>query len=146
MARSQNAIFRGAEPNSNGDRIGGVSLVRLLAAELPTHGWSIGDFDCWRDCGWILPATRDHESIDLVLAPYTGSDSWMLQVAATHFPFFVARWFGATPSATSDSIFQLATNAQMILIASGSSDFRRCWDGAADTDDCACEPQPAAAN
>lgn len=140
MARSQNAIFHGAEPDPDGDRIGGVSIARRLSSELPAHGWSIGELDCWRDCGWILPVTRNDEALDLVLAPYSTSDSWMLQIAATRFPLFVARWFGATPSATSETIHQLASDTHVILAETGFTSFRWCWDGPPDSEDSACEP------
>ena len=144
MARSQNAMFRGREPAPDGDRIGGASLVRLLASELTRDGWEVRDFDCWRDGGWILPCFRGAKTLDLVLVPLVGGDAWAIQIAASRFPCFVLRWFGATPSADADDIFQLASATHAALTSAGMTDIRWVWDGPADAEDAGSEPQPAA--
>ena len=144
MPRSQNAIFRGtAETDREFEHPAGASVARLLISQLPAYGWGIADFDNWRDCGWLLPCSRGDQSLDLVIAPYESSDSWMLQIAASRFPSFILRWFGAVPSAEPDTIFQLSHDAHSLLCSSGFADFKWFWDGLPDAALATSTPQPA---
>ncbi len=106
-------------------------------------GQGVADFDNWRDCGWLLPCSRGDQSLDLVIAPYESSDSWMLQIAASRFPSFILRWFGAVPSAEPDTIFQLSHDAHSLLCSSGFADFKWFWDGLPDAALATSTPQPA---
>ena len=88
MTVSQNATFRGAEPEPDGSRIRGASIARLLHSELDSTGWSVGDIDDWRDSGFYLPVDRDAESLQLVLATFHGDDDrWILH---SHLEYFLA--------------------------------------------------------
>lgn len=144
MPRSQNAIFRGtADPDAEFDRPAGVSIIRLPGSKLPAAGWTVDEFDNWRDCGWLLPCSRNDQCLDLVVASYDGADSWMLQIAASRSPSFVSRWFGAIPSADAESIFSLARSVHSVLSSSGFSQIKWLWDGPPDKNDATDEPQPA---
>lgn len=146
MPRSQNATFRGAEPEPDRSRIRGESIARLLASQLPSRGWTVGALDDWRDSGFLVPVCRDGESLQLVIIPYHGDvNRWIMQIAAARYPI-LTRWLGSQPSATSDTIYALAIDSHHLLADSSFTDLRWCWDDLADTDECNCEPQPVSAN
>ncbi|WP_158230971.1 hypothetical protein [Rhodopirellula bahusiensis] len=146
MARSQNATFRGAEPEPDGRRIRGASIARILHSNLSARDWSVGEIDDWRDSGFCLPVNRDDQSLQLVLLPFHGDDDrWILQLAPTRLPSMISRLFGAVPSALPDSVHQLATDVHSILTNSGFSDTLWCWDDFADHDNCTPTPAPVSA-
>ena len=146
MARSQNATFRGAEPEPDGSRIRGASIARILHSSLSAGSWTVGDIDDWRDSGFCMPIERNGQSLQLVLSPFHGDDDrWILQLAPARLPSMISRWFGTVPSASPDTVFDLATDVQTVLKGSGFSETLWCWDDLADHDDCTTAPLPVSA-
>ncbi|MDV6034760.1 MAG: hypothetical protein F9B45_32660 [Phycisphaera sp. RhM] len=144
MARSQNATFRGDEPESLGDRIRGESIARQIAHGLAAHGWSIGEIDDWRDAGFLIPLVHKNAHIDIVVTHFQGDDRrWILQIAPAEYPGWIRRFFGsAVVVATPAQVQDVATDTHAILVDAGCSEFLWCWDDFADGDDCDCEPMP----
>jgi len=146
VPRSQNATFRGAEPEPDGSRIRGASIARMLHSNLSSNGWSVGDIEDWRDAGFFVPVDRDNQSLQLVLTSYHGdAERWILQLAPARLPSMISRWFGAVPSAPPDTVHNLATDVQTILTDFGFTDTRWCWDDLADHDGCKPSPTPVPA-
>ncbi|MEZ6124653.1 MAG: hypothetical protein R3C49_16010 [Planctomycetaceae bacterium] len=133
MARSQNATFRGDEPESIGDRIRGESFARRIAEGLSSRGWSVGEIDDWRDAGFLIPLVTNNAHIDIVVTQYVGDDRrWILQIAPSLSPGWIRRFFGSVEVATPARIQSVATDTHAILVEAGCSDFRWCWDDFAD--------------
>lgn len=143
MARSQNATFRGDEPESIGDRIRGESFARRIADGLASRGWSIGEIEDWRDSGFLIPLVHENAHIDIVASKYHDGDRrWILQIAPARYPGWIRRFFGSAMVATSSQIQEVATHTHAILVDGNCSDFLWCWDDLADSDDCDCVPMP----
>lgn len=143
MARSQNATFRGNEPESIGDRIRGESFARRIAAGLSSRGWSIGEIDDWRDAGFLIPLIHQNAHIDIVVSNYNGDDRrWILQIAPARYPGLIRRFFGSAVVATSTQIQNVATDIHTLLVEGGCSDFLWCWDDLPDSDVCDRVPMP----
>lgn len=141
MVRSQNATFVADEPDSIGERIRGATIAKDLSTSLPKRGWSPQKINDWRDAGYLIPVARDDTLLDVVLTPYHGDvRRWILQIAASKHPGLIARMFGATPSATTNDIYELACQIQHILKDCGCTDTHWCWDDFADGDHCSCKP------
>ena len=143
MPRSQNATFHGPEPESEGERIRGISIARCLSAELKRGGWHVGEMDCWRDAGYVFTIERNGDALQIVAMAYHGTaDGWILLIAPARLPSVIRRWLGGIPSASPDCVFGVAIDCQRILKDDGFTDFRWCWDDLADSDDCGCSPPP----
>jgi len=143
MVRSQNATFRGAEPESEGDRIRGETITDCLAVQFNREGWHIGEIDCWRDAGYFFSMERGGDALQIIVtAYYEKTDCWILQIAPSRMPGFIRRWLGAVPSASPDCVFRAAIETQRILSENGFTNFRWCWDDLADGDHCDDEPPP----
>ena len=143
MVRSQNATFRGAEPESEGDRIRGETITDCLAVQFNREGWHIGEIDCWRDAGYFFSMERGGDALQIIVTAYYGkTDCWILQIAPSRMPGFIRRWLGAVPSASPDCVFRAAIETQRILSENGFTNFRWCWDDLADGDHCDDEPPP----
>ncbi len=144
MARSQNATFRGDEPESRGDRIRGESFSRRIADGLSARGWAIGEIDDWRDAGFVIPLVHENAHIEIVVTQYHGDDRrWILQISPARFPGLIRRFFGSAVLATPKQVHDLAVDTHEILTAADCTDFQWCWDDFADSEDCACQPIPA---
>ena len=141
MARSQNATFRGDEPETIGDRIRGESFSNSIADGLASRGWSVSEIDDWRDAGFLIPLVYNNAHIDIVVTQYHGDDRrWILQIAPARYPGLIRRFFGSAVVATPEQIHDVATDTHAILVEAGCSDFLWCWDDFADSDDCDCVP------
>lgn len=144
MAKSLNATFRADEPEAIGERIRGASLVQVIRKGLSERGWAPAEIDDWRDSGFIFAVHRGSTSLDVILTQYHGDDRrWILLVAATRHPGIIARWFGASLSATPDDIYELAAEIHEILSENGPTNFQWCWDDFAEGDHCSNQPIPA---
>ncbi|OYP31652.1 hypothetical protein [Rhodopirellula sp. MGV] len=143
MARSQNATFRGDEPESVGDRIRGESFARRIADGLGSRGWSIGEIGDWRDSGFLIQLVHENAHFDIVVSQYHGDDRrWILQIAPARYPGWIRRFFGSVMVATSSQIQEVATAVHAILVDGNYSDILWCWDDFADSDDCDRVPMP----
>ena len=141
MARSQNATFRGDDPESIGDRIRGKSFARRLSVGLAARGWSIGEIDDWRDAGFLIPLVHQNAHIDIVVSQYHGDDRrWILQIARARYPGWIRRFFGSAVAATPEQIQDVATDSHAVLVDGGCSDFHWCWDAFPESDDSDCVP------
>lgn len=143
MVRSQNATFRGDEPESIGDRLRGETFARQIADGLLSRGWSIGEIDDWRDAGFLIPLIHENAHIDIVLTHYRGDDRrWILQIAPAQYSGWIRRIFCSAAIATPAQIQNVASDAHAILVDADCSDFLWCWDDFADSEDCDCMPMP----
>ncbi len=144
MPISQNAIFEGeAGPDAEFEHPPGASIIRFLGAKLGESGWTVSEFDNWRDGGWVIDCSRDNARLQLVVLAMAGCDAptWFLQIAPLHGYGLFARLFRRTPSATPSDVLALAKTAHALLSAQGQfHDFRWCWDGPPDEGDSTPEP------
>ncbi|QDT04851.1 hypothetical protein K227x_32480 [Rubripirellula lacrimiformis] len=139
--RSQNATFYGAEPESDGEHIRGVSISRFLAAGLSPQGWTIDAADCWRDAGFVLKIHRATTNMQIITTPYPDADNrWILQIAPSFVPGVLGRMLGRTISASPEELHEVATESKRYLTDAGFYNFRWCWDDFADSEECACDP------
>ncbi len=139
--QSQNATFYGAEPESDGEHLRGVSISRLLAAGLSPQGWTIDGADCWRGSGFVLMIHRATTNLQIITTPYPDEDDrWILQIAPSFVPGVLGRIFGRTCSCTPDDLHEIATESKLLLADAGFYDFLWCWDDLADSEDCPCDP------
>jgi hypothetical protein len=125
---SLNAIFAGpATPDSEFDHPEGASIARLLSLGLKRNGWTVCDFENWRDVGWSLACSKGAARLECAIAAF-GPSVWMLQVAPSSIPGPLGRLFGRQASATPSHVFELASVAHQTLAAS-FRELRWQWDG-----------------
>jgi hypothetical protein len=126
---SQNATFLGpVTPDAEFDHPAGLPIVRALRADLSARGWTPGDFDDWRDCGWSISCRRDGGDLELIVASTGAPDEWMLQIAPARVPGLLGRALGKVPSATAALCHALATDVHAAL-SGRFSRLRWRWDG-----------------
>ncbi len=130
MTKSLNATFGGVAPvDTEWPHPEGAGLVRFLQQGVRQSGWSVGEFDNWRDVGWNFVSSRDTTRLDLIVTS-VGPRSWMLQVSPASAPGLLGRVFGAHPSAGPADVFELAMLVHRILSGAGPyQHFRWQWDG-----------------
>jgi hypothetical protein len=130
MTESLNAVFSGVAPvDAEWPHPEGASVVRLLSQVVERGGWSVGEFDNWRDVGWNLFPSRGPTKLELIVCA-TGPGEWMLQVAPASSPGYLGRLLGARPSGSAIEVFELASLVHRTLADAGPyRGFRWQWDG-----------------
>lgn len=117
--------------------------MRALREDLSTRGWTPGDFDNWRDCGWAITCQRSGGDLELVVAPTGTPEEWMVQIAPARVPGLLGRALGRLPSATSALCHELATDVHAAL-SGRFSRLRWRWDGFPDEEHSTSTPAPPA--
>lgn len=145
MPRSQNLRFvPHAAPADEFDHPGGDGLMRQLCRDLALVGWTVGEINDWRDCGFSAVCQRGSEKLNLVMTKVTDGD-WMIQIHAGSDPGWLGRWLGKVPSATPTGILELSAAVHRAL---ADRDFLRRprwrWDGFPEDDNSTGEPKPHA--
>src|SRR5207302_6463008 len=108
MPISQNLRFTATVPKDREfEHPAGALLMRRLSAELVAAGWSTGDMDNWRDCGWSVVCRRASSEFEVV-ASWVDRGYWMLQVSPRRVPGLFGRLLGSKPSATPTDVHELA--------------------------------------
>lgn len=145
MPKSQNATFYGVEAHTPGEQIRGMTIARLLSAELSESVLQVSQSECWRDSGWVFTVQSDISKLEIVvLADQVYENRWILQISPSYLPGIISQWFGATTSATAQEVFQVAVQCHQALASHGFVDFQWCWDDFADGEHCSTEPTPPA--
>ena len=143
MSISQNLLFTAKVPrDAEFDHPAGAWLMRRLAIELASAGWSTGEMDNWRDCGWSVVCRRGSSELDVRLSQLTDG-TWMLQVRPHYSPGLLGRLLGGESSASPQDMYQLAVATHRALTALqylGSPRWR--WDGFPGKGDSTGEPRP----
>ncbi len=144
MATSLNATFDGVAPvDTEWPHPEGAGLVRIVQQGVRQSGWSVGEFDNWRDVGWNLVSSRGATRLEVIVTS-AGPRSWMLQVSPASAPGFLRRALGARPSAGPAEVLELSTLVHRILSGAGPyNHFRWQWDGPP-TEQSALQPEQGA--
>jgi len=101
--------------SANNNVRSGETLLRALAVNLATAGWTTNELEDWRDCGWIVTGKRDAAKIDVIVSEIKLGD-WMLQVAPHHGRGLLGALFGyGQPSATAQDVFEAAVTIHRAL-------------------------------
>jgi hypothetical protein len=131
MPLSQNVRFIGTAPGgTTSEHLGSEeAIANSLKAGLENAGWSAGEFDIWRDCGWMLVVSKGNEKSQVIVAGTGIESEWILQIAPANVPTLISTWFGRKPSASPHATFALAVEVHRLLSAQGFRDFRWEWDG-----------------
>ena len=125
---SLNATFAGsATPDPEFDHPEGASIAKLLSLALRSDGWTVCDFENWRDVGWSLACSKGVARLECAIAQF-GPKAWMLQVAPASIPGLLGRLFGRQPTASQRDVLELSRNAHRAL-AESFHQFRWRWDG-----------------
>lgn len=116
MPNSQNVRFSAQEPSVAEDHFrGGATLLGSIRGDLITAGWSAGELQDWRDCGWCVSCRRTEAEI-IVIVSEIKEGEWMLQVAPLHLRGLIGMLFGfGKPSATSQDVFDAASTIHSTL-------------------------------
>jgi hypothetical protein len=144
MPTSQNLRFAATVPkDAEFDHPAGAALMRRLAAELSTAGWSADEMVNWRDCGWSVVCRRGSSALEVAVSQIQDGQ-WMLQVSPQYSPGLIGRLFGGWPSASPGDVHELAVAVHRSLLtlqSLGSPQWR--WDGSPDERHSTPEPQAA---
>jgi hypothetical protein len=144
MPISQNLRFTATVlKDSQFEHPAGELLMRRLAAELTTSGWSAGELDNWQDSGWFVVCHRGLSELRVVLS-WVECGYWMLQVSPRRMPALIERLLGGRPSAKPTDVHELALavhHALSTLQYLGSPHWR--WDRFPDEKHSTPEPQVA---
>jgi len=130
MPCSQNVAFEGIAPSdAEFAHPPGLSIIRMLTTGLRNAGWSVSDFENWRDCGWSLECNRQEATLLVALAQTEGQ-KWMLQISPLRVPGPLGRLFGGKRSAAPRDVFELARAVHALLAHETTfSQMRWRWDG-----------------
>jgi hypothetical protein len=139
---SQNCRFQGEAPaDPECDHPPGLSIVKYLKESVQGLGWSVPEFDNWRDVGWSIVCAKGGGKVQVAFTRIEDGE-WMLQVAPEYVPGLIAGLFGKLPSAQPKDCLSLARAVDQALRRHGSySGFRWCWDGSPDELTSTSEPE-----
>jgi hypothetical protein len=144
MPISQNLKFTATvQKDAEFDHPPGAALMRRLAGELATAGWSTDEMDNWRDCGWSVGCRRGSSELEVVVSQIQDGQ-WMLQVSPQRRPGLIGSLFGGKPSASPGDVHELAVAVHRGLSTLqylGSPQWH--WDGFPDEKHSTSEPRAA---
>ena len=92
----------------------GAALARILVEELGTSGWSTGEIENWRDCGWSLECRRARAELQVTLSLIQDSQ-WMLQISPMRRPGLLGSFLGRVASASNNDVYDLSVAVHAAL-------------------------------
>jgi hypothetical protein len=138
--RSQNVLFlTESRADDPGDPPGNELLGRLVHG-LKSGGYQSAPLENWRDCGSSVTIGKYDRAVQIVLSSTNGPNEWIMQIAASQEPGWIARLFGAKRLDLSEDIHRISIAVHRVLAGMGCSQFRWQADGYPDAGRSSAEP------
>lgn len=118
MTAVPHSTFLGSFPNDSAfDNPAGASFARNLESGLRGRAFAVEEFDCCRDCGWVVYVQVGGKSFEVYFAQYgeEPKGGWLLAVAPLNQPGALARLFSRKAPPVAAELQSLAIAVHEIL-------------------------------